>query len=97
MFGFGVSHEHWLSSWGLSEEPDLTKAKLLDEHMFTVNDISYTQKVWRLEDRSIYTETKPSYLTELEVYEKQKAEAVADQRFEDAAVLRDKIARLLKN
>jgi excinuclease UvrABC nuclease subunit len=72
-------------------------AKLLDTHQYTVNGIVYEQKVYRLADKTIYTETDVLSDASIELLEEQKRLAVEEQRFEDAAKLRDKLEVLKTN
>jgi hypothetical protein len=59
-----------------------------------MGSLTYEQKVYRLADKSIYVQTKTIKGSELSTLEEQKQKAISEQRFEDAAHLRDKIKRL---
>jgi excinuclease UvrABC helicase subunit UvrB len=76
------------------KEPDLTDAKLLDVHSYIVNDIQYTQKVYRLKDSSLYTKTTQDSDVSIKFLQEKLDESVKAQNFEVAAYLRDKIKSL---
>jgi protein-arginine kinase activator protein McsA len=76
-----------------TKDVDLEGSKLLDVHAFVVGNSKYEQKVYRLKNGSIYTTTKQVEDEGLKFLQRQLDEAVKDQRFEDAVLLRDKIAK----
>lgn len=73
-----------------NEKVDLDDATQIDFHTYSVNGVSYKQKVYRLKDNSIYVETT-QHSESLEELKEQLAKAVSEQRFEDAVWLRDRI------
>jgi excinuclease UvrABC helicase subunit UvrB len=79
---------------GFDKEVELEGATLLDVHRYEVNDLTYEQKVYRLRDHSIFTETKTIRDSALETKKLHLAKAIEEQRFEDAAKLRDEIKAL---
>lgn len=80
-----------LGLFGNVSDEDLSKAKLLDTHQFTENGITYEQKVYRLDDHTVYAVTKTVRDEAVEQLKKELERAISEQRFEDAAVLRDKL------
>jgi excinuclease UvrABC helicase subunit UvrB len=87
--------DEFLEDWfGFDEKVELDDATLLDTHEYQNGSLTYEQKVYRLADKSIYVQTKTIKGSELSTLEEQKQKAISEQRFEDAAHLRDKIKRL---
>lgn len=70
---------------------NLEGASLLDDYTFEKNGMVYNQKVFRLLDHSIYTETELVKEATVLSLEQQLKEAIANEKFERAAILRDKI------
>jgi excinuclease UvrABC helicase subunit UvrB len=90
-----ISLEELMESYfGKQEEANLTDAKHLDTHTYVSGDIQYTQNVYRLKNGSLYTHTTNDSIDSKEALEKRLKELVAEQKYEEAAVLRDKIKRL---
>lgn len=72
-------------------DEDLKNGKLIDVHRYTENGITYEQCVYRLHDHTIYTTVdvlKDLKETDLRA---QLTLAIEEERFEEAAILRDKL------
>lgn len=68
---------------------DITNAKLLDTHQYKIKSTIYEEKVYRLADGIIYVNTIVlDENTDIQLLIKK---AIAEERYEDAATLRDKI------
>lgn len=96
-FGSIFSDEFLQNLSGFDKTAELEGATLLDTHHYTVDKLTYEQKVYRLKDNSIFVETKHVIDGEIVSLNQQLDKAIVEQRFEDAAILRDKIAELNKN
>jgi hypothetical protein len=83
--------------FGFDKKAELIDGTLLDTHQYTVGDLTYEQRVYRLKDNSIFVDTKQVKDTELESLTGKLAEAIKSQNFEEAAILRDKIKSLKTN
>lgn len=76
----------------LAPETNFDGSTLLDTHQFTVNNIHYEQKVYRLKDNSIHVETEDlANAVSVMGMRRRLEKAVRQQNYELAAELRDKI------
>src|SRR5688500_18830747 len=89
-----VTFESLINSYFGEKEVDLEGAKTLDVYHYTVNSIQYEQKVYRLKNGSVYVATTSNTDETKNIFEEELKKAVAEQRFEYAASLRDKLKRL---
>lgn len=102
VFGNLLSNEPLFSSellndlFGFDKDTEIEDATLIDTYQYQEGNLTYEQKVYRLKNNSIYVETTNVKDSEIESLEKRKTRAIAENRFEDAAVLRDRIS-FLKN
>jgi protein-arginine kinase activator protein McsA len=95
MFGITLltdrAFDTFFESFGSVKNVDLKDAKLIDTHNYTANGVVYTQRVMRLADNSIYVDTTVEKEETKKNLNSLLTKAVEEERFEDAAELRDQI------
>lgn len=93
LFSREIFNEEDLKDWfGFDKQTELSDAKLIDTHRYTEGKLVYEQKVYRLSDNSIFVDTVVVRDKEAESLQSKLERAISEQRFEDAAKLRDQIA-----
>jgi excinuclease UvrABC helicase subunit UvrB len=88
---FSMNFDELFKEYEKAEDDLLKDAKLIDTYRYTVSDMLYEQKVYRLSNNEIYVTTQSVDSENLKVLELKLKKAVEKQDFELAAKLRDKI------
>lgn len=89
-----ISLDTLMESYFGKEDVDLEGAKLLDTYAYEVSGLQYVQKVYRLANGALYTETVQDTEASKIHLENELNDAIKNQEFEKAAVLRDKLKAL---